>query len=78
MCPDRHGDPVCTGHFAAGIVVSRAQGALGLLPFAVRLGGQRPCLLITGVSPVEAGERGAESRGATESGPSTAAGPGGG
>jgi hypothetical protein len=32
-------DPALTGLRGTGIVVSRAQGALGLLPFAVRLGG---------------------------------------
>src|SRR6478609_2652766 len=32
-------DPALTGLPGTGIVVSRAQGALGLLPFAVRLGG---------------------------------------
>ena len=32
-------DPALTGFRGTGIVVSRAQGALGLLPFAVRLGG---------------------------------------
>src|ERR1700712_4113236 len=31
--------PALTGYRGAGIVVSCAQGALGLLPFAVRLGG---------------------------------------
>ena len=49
-CPPAVADPALTGLRHAGIVVSRAQGALGLLPFAVRLpaGG------------------GAESRGATD------------
>ena len=38
-------DPALTGLQGAGIVVSCAQGALGLLPFAVRLGD----LLVAGV-----------------------------
>src|SRR6185312_17385917 len=35
--PCRLGDPALTGLRCTGIVVSRAQGALGLLPFAVCL-----------------------------------------
>ncbi len=35
-------DPALTVSHGAGIVVSCAQGALGLLPFAVRLGDQSP------------------------------------
>ncbi len=62
-------------------MVSRAQGALGLLPFAVRLGVSGPGLL---AESADAGDRppvppeggGAESRGATESGPILWAGPG--
>src|SRR5215204_2743869 len=52
-CVRRHGDPVCTGLRGSGTVVSCAQGALGLLPFAVRL--DHPEV--------------AESRGARDSGP---------
>ena len=41
-------DPALTGLRHAGIVVSRAQGALGLLPFAVRLGVRRSVLQAAG------------------------------
>jgi hypothetical protein len=66
-------DPALTGLRGAGIVVSCAQGALGLLPFAVRLGDLRVAgvhlLAIARHGGPEGG--GAESRGATEFGPTS-------
>jgi hypothetical protein len=66
-------DPALTGLRGTGIVVSCAQGALGLLPFAVRLGDLRVAgvrlLAIARDGGPEGG--GAESRGATEFGPTS-------
>ena len=66
-------DPALTGLRGAGIVVSCAQGALGLLPFAVRLGDLRVAGDHLLAIARECGPEGvgAESRGANEFGPTS-------